>query len=382
MVPHTSLADSLETGGESTLMKTENSIPYLPSIAELMAIHFDPHWGTEYWLARRHDLPFDPLKDIQESQDIAMFGPFPEEELRQGSCLRFLPRRFHQNLVDLILSETGGATGSPKRVLFSPEEFAAGFIDPFIAVAKQVGWPEGVPWLFLGPTGPHIIGHVVAPICRKLSSPPPFCIDFDPRWSARLPPGSVARARYLEHLADQAMDVLHREEIGVLFSTPPLLERIAQRLEDKERERIQGVHYGGMALSFDQYLLFKESLFPKAVHLSGYGNSLAGVAFETSSDEGGMLSYYPSASRHQIRLIPLEGESIAERLSCQVSSGATGQVVISRLDATYFIPNLIERDIAELVGPSPSSRSLGWGPAGIRQPRPAPESKVFRVGFY
>jgi len=192
----------------------------------------------------------------------------------------------------------------------------------------------------------------------------------------------VARVRYLEHLADQAMDVLQREDIGVLFSTPPLLERIAQRLNDRERERVQGVHYGGMALSFDLYREFKESRFPNAVHLSGYGNSLVGVAFEAGSDGNGMLSYYPSAPRHQIRLIPLDGGSLEERLRQQTPPGTTGQVVMSRLDATFFIPNLVERDIAEVPDFTPSALKLGWTSPGVRNPRPAPVLGDLRVGFY
>jgi hypothetical protein len=347
-----------------------------------MALQFDTRWGAPYWIERRESLAFDPVEDIHSLEDLTAFGPFREEDLRNGPALRFVPRRFYDRIGEFILSETGGATGRPKRVYFSQEEFRAGFIDPFVAVAQKAGWPRGANWLYLGPSGPHIIGRVVEPICRELDSPPPFRIDFDPRWARRLTPGSAARTRYLEHLADQAVDILAQEEIEVLFATPPLVERLAERLEEGARYRIRAVHYGGTALTLEQYQRFQDTHFPMAVHLSGYGNSLVGVAFEASSKGDNALCYYPSAVRHQVRLIPLEGESIGGRLKHDVALGQTGQVVASRLDATCFIPNLVERDCAEAVDTSHAAKSLGWAFPGIRNPRPLPSNNGPSAGFY
>ena len=38
------------------------------------------------------------------------------------------------------------------------------------------------------------------------------------------PPG-----RYLDHVTSQALDVLRREDVGVLFTTPPALAALARR---------------------------------------------------------------------------------------------------------------------------------------------------------
>ena len=55
----------------------------------------------------------------------------------------------------------------------------------------------------------------------------PFSVDFDPRWAKKLADGSLARRRYLDHVTAQALDVLEREEVGVLFTTPPALAALA-----------------------------------------------------------------------------------------------------------------------------------------------------------
>ena len=339
-------------------------------LEELIDLHFDPVWGTPYWLDRKKHLPFDPLKEVHDTQDLIHFGPFPEEHLRLGPAIRFVPRRFHELLTDWVLSETGGTTGAPKRVFFSEAEFRAGFVDPFVEVARAAGWPSEAQWLFLGPTGPHIIGKVIDPICRELGSPAPFRIDFDPRWAKRLEPGSIARDRYLDHLVDQGINVIERESVEVLFGTPPLLERLAGKLPERTRESIRAVHYGGMALSREKYTWFRKELFPKAVHLSGYGNSLVGVAFEATSADSRMLLYYPSATRHHLRVISLEGESPQDRLETDVPFGERGQVVVSRLDATFFLPNLIERDSAKRIAPTTEAEKLGWDFPGVEDPQP------------
>lgn len=353
-----------------------------PSIPELMELHFDPKWGAPFWLDRRGSLGFDPRREVMSEEDLFRFGPFPEEEIRHGPSLRFVSRRFHEEVCNLVLSETGGATGHPKRVYFSQDEFRAGFIDPFVLVAKQLGWPMGARWLFVGPTGPHIIGQVLDPICRELGSPPPFRVDFDPRWARKLVEGSVARERYLEHIVAQAMNILEREEVGVLFATPPTLKRLAERMTDEARAQVRGVHYGGTAVSPEERRAFEEEAFPRAVHLSGYGNSLVGVAFEADPRGDGPLRYYPSAPRHRLRVVALEGGSREERLRAAVTPGESGQVVVSRLDRSCFIPNLFERDRAASLAPSKAAKALGWDFPGIHNPHPLSLGDSAPSGLY
>ncbi|MCA9447693.1 MAG: hypothetical protein KC931_11295 [Candidatus Omnitrophica bacterium] len=342
-------------------------------IEALIRDHFDPDWGSPYWLSRASSLSFDPLEDVHSLTDLIRFGPFPEEDLRTHPASSFVPKKFHSMIPEFIYSETGGTTGKAKGVYFSPSEFRAGFVDPFLRVCDEIGWPRGEKWLFLGPTGPHIIGRVLGPICREMDSPPPFRVDFDPRWSLRLTDRSTAKARYLEHIVEQGLHLIDKEGPRVLFGSPNVLQKLGEGMPESSRSAILAVHYGGTALSPELYRVFREELFPEAIHLSGYGNSLVGVAFEAGVSPEDRLVYFPSSDRHQIRLIPLGEESLEERLRGQAVEGETGQVVVSRLDSTLFIPNLVERDMAGSVYAPDASGRLDWSPFGIYNPRPISE---------
>jgi hypothetical protein len=148
-----------------------------------------------------------------------------------------------------VVGETAGTSGRPSATAYRDDEFQTAFITPFLKVVEATAFPRGLPWLWIGPSGPHIIGKVVRELARQTGSMDPFSVDFDPRWAKRLTEGSTARQRYLEHLTSQAMEVMQREEIGVLFATPPALAVLAARMSDRQREAIQGLHYGGMSLT-------------------------------------------------------------------------------------------------------------------------------------
>lgn len=358
------------------LLRTHNELE------AVLADHFDMRWGSPYWLRRREDLAFDPLSDLYSLEDLVAFGPFPEEDLRTYPVSDFVPRKYHARIPDFVYSETGGTTGSPKAVYFSRTEFRLGFVDPFLEVCRRIGWPTGEKWLFLGPSGPHVICQAVEPICRAMGSPPPLKVDFDPRWALKLTDRSAAKARYREHLVDQAIYLLEKEHPRILFGTPTLLERLAKRLDEGSRAQVLAVHYGGTSLSPEQYLDFRNNLFPNAVHLSGYGNSLVGVAFEAGTEDTDRLRYFTSSDRHRIRVIPMGDEPFCERLAMDVAPGETGQIVVSRIDPTFFLPNLLERDQAECVLASENSTALGWSDLGISNPRPIAQPELSGGALY
>lgn len=127
-------------------------------LVEVVDLHFDPRWGAPYWLERAKTLGFDPRVAVRCIEDLARFGPMPTEELARRPVENFLPRKHHARLHECISSETGGTTGPPKRTLFLREEFDAAFVAPFLAAAALIGFPRNVHWLFIGPSGPHVIG--------------------------------------------------------------------------------------------------------------------------------------------------------------------------------------------------------------------------------
>jgi hypothetical protein len=331
-------------------------------LCELLALHFDPRWGAPWWLERAWALGFDPRAEVRTLADLARFGAMPLAELARRPVQEFIPRRFHDRLAEFVTSETGGTTGPPRRTAFRRDEFDAAFVAPFVRAARRTGFPAGESWLFVGPSGPHAIGKAARACAEALGSIDPFAVDFDPRWARRLPPDSLARRRYVAHVVEQAREVIATQEIGVIFATPPILEALGASVERARRERVTGIHLGGMAVAGDFLARLAGEWFPNARVLSGYGNSLAGVCPQLALAGGGPLEYFPHGTRLALDV---------------VESGADGrgQVRFHRLDESCFLPNVLERDEAESVAPPADAAADGFVGPGLREPRP-PESRT------
>lgn len=330
-------------------------------LCELVALHFDPRWGAPWWLERARTLEFDPRSEVRSLADLARLGPMPLAELAHRPVHDFIPRRFHDQLVEFVTAETGGTTGPPRRTAFRRDEFEAAFVTPFVHAARRTAFPAGENWLFVGPSGPHAIGKAARACAVALGSIDPFSVDFDPRWARRLPADSLARRRYLAHVVEQARQVIATQEIGVIFATPPVLEALGASVERERRERVTGIHLGGMAIAADFLARLAREWFPNARVLSGYGNSLAGVCPQLALAGGAPLDYFP----HGTRLVLDVVEPGADR---------RGRVCFHRLDESCFLPNVLERDEAESIAPPAGAAEEGFVGRGVREPRP-PENR-------
>ena len=265
-------------------------------LREVLALHFHPQHGSRYWLARQKSLGFDVRDRVRRVVDLPLLGLMEPQQLTQRSAWEFVPQGIQQDRSQFLTAETGGTTGAPVPVVYSREDFEAAFVTPFVEVAGKIDFPTGGEWLFVGPTGPHIIGKAQRRLAEEMGAPDPWCVDFDPRWVKRLAPGSFAAKRYVDHVIAQSAAILSREAISVLFTTPPILQRLGKVLSDSERSQIAGVHYGGMSISADQINSFREQ-FPQAVHLSGYGNTLFGCALEVTDARRDNVEYFPRGPR-------------------------------------------------------------------------------------
>lgn len=326
-------------------------------LAAVLDLHFDPLWGAPWWLEQRARLGFDPRREIRSLEDLARLGPVPLEELANAPVQHFLPRRFHDRLDRLVTSETGGTTGAPKRTVFLREEFEAAFVTPFLEAAQLCGFPRAEPWLFIGPSGPHVIGKAARACALAMGSIDPWSVDFDPRWVRKLPADSLARQRYLEHVLVQAERVLASQHVGVIFTTPPVLAALGERLPEATREQIVGIHLGGMAAGPSFWRRVTGEWFPRACVMGGYGNSLAGVCPQIGYHPERAPEYFP----HGARLVLEVAEGGGER---------RGRVRFHRLDDSAFLPNVLERDEACLVAPPDAARARGFTTPGLRDPRP------------
>ncbi len=408
-------------------------------LARVIDLHFDPEWGTPYWLDRAAELGFDPRRDIRTVHDLPRLGLMQPSLLRSRPLEYFISKKALAERSRLIVVQTGGTLAAPVWTAYRDDEFTAAFVTPFVIAAGHVGFPSGRSWLYAGPSGPHVIGRAADAIARATGSPAPFSVDFDPRWARKLATGSFAAGRYLQHVVDQALDVVNGQDVGVLFSTPPVLEQLARRMTPTQRERIEGVHYGGMALSPADLERLQREGFPNAVHLAGYGNSLFGCAMELSVAAGRVPQYFPHGHRllfgvvddasenqpsdHEPSAVeewinlqprhdagrtphrangtvvtPISGTShLAVRTghaalnqrapegatSCDDDQprirydapGQTGTIAFCRLDETVLLANVIERDTGCLAAPDAPAADGFWR-AGVRAPTPTAATRT------
>lgn len=332
-------------------------------IATVLALHFDPEQGSAYWLERQHQLGFDVRREIRGRRDFHRLGPMEVSALRTRPVTDFIPRALHRNLATMLLSETGGTTGDPCRRVFTPEEFTSAFIQPWLKAVAEHGFPHQGRWLFVGPGGPHIIDRSARSMARSLGSLEPFTVDCDVRWIKRQVKGSAGFTLYMDHVLAQAMNIIAHQQIDTLFTTPPLLVALAALMRPEERQRIRGIHTGGMHLDARTAGALRTQ-FPRAVILPGFGNSLFGVTFPVRSDRpqpGGAALAPPPGLEHedvfqvgdpalwlQLAPIPESGQANQDLSRC-VAPGQRGRVIVHRLDPSFLIVNLAERDTAIAV---------------------------------
>lgn len=339
-------------------------------IARVMDAHFDPRWGSPWWLEQARALGFDPRREIRTAADLDRLPPVPREALARRPVEDFLPRRHHARRAELVISETGGTTGPPARTVFLPEDFESAFVAPFVAAAERVGFPRGRSWLFAGPSGPHVIGKAACACARALGAMEPFAVDLDPRWARRLPAGSLARRRYTDHVLAQAVEVMASQDVGVIFGTPPLVAALGARLDRAVREVVTGIHLGGMPATAGFLRRLADDWFPHAVALSGYGNSLTGMCPEMRGARAGPEAgpaYFP------------HGERLVLEVVAPDPATGRGRVRFHRLDPSGLLPGVVERDEA-----APARRPDGdtrFAARGIRDPRP-PAANAPAEGLY
>lgn len=338
-------------------------------IARSIALHFDPREGSPYWLRRERELGINARREISSVEDLLKLGPMDEQALTTLPFEQFVPRAILKQRCDLIIGETAGTLGQPKYAMHHRWEFHAAFIEPFIVAAHRVRFPRELNWLFIGPSGPHIIGKAACACAAAMGSADPFTIDFDPRWAKKLPPGTFAWKRYLRHIEDQALAIIRVQDIGVMFSTPIVLHSMAQRMSDQKREAIRGIHLGGLSVTLEQREDFARA-FPNAVVLSGFGNTLFGMMPELDYSPENGIDYYPLGRRLIVRTVELGPGDPHERLWRDSPAGQRGQVLISRIDHTQLIVNMLERDSAILIEPPVEAAEDGFVLNGLRDPQP------------
>ncbi|MBF0107792.1 MAG: hypothetical protein HQL76_01265 [Magnetococcales bacterium] len=322
-------------------------------LRRILALHFDPEGGAPYWLERQRQLGFSVRDRIGCIDDLALMGPMELDVLRHRPIEDLIPRS-QLGRFSLITAQTGGATGMPKTTAFSQDDFEASFVVPFLETARALGcsWPSAGHWLWIGPGGPHIIGKAAHRIAEQTTGSDPFSVDFDPRWFRRLAEHSLARKRYLEHVLEQARNIIRVQKIACLFTTPAILTPLADLLSTDQCGAVTFIYLGGMRVTRQVFHEYR-SRFVNATVLSGYGNSLFGVCHQRGEVEEG-LCYYPSSPQIVSRVVAwITGVPGPIHFSQEVAYGSRGQVVMHRLQESALLINVVEQDDAIRVPPLP-----------------------------
>ncbi len=316
-------------------------------IKKILAIHFNHENGTPYWLEKQRQLGFNVQEEITGVHDFHRIGIMDINALRTRPLEDFLPHSILSRKSELILSETAGTTGPPCRRVFTQQEFNNAFVFPWLKAVERFQFPQGGCWLFVGPGGPHIIDRAARAMARAVGSLEPYTVDCDVRWIKRQKKKSMGFNIYLDHVLDQAMNIIENQPIDTLFTTPPLLVSLAERMKPGKRSAIRGIHTGGLALSGDTWKKLQH-LFSEAVILPGYGNSLFGVTFPASSREKEFFVVEDDSLLLQLAPLP-ENAGTGQDITTGINPGQRGRIIVHRLDPSFLILNLPERDTAVLA---------------------------------
>lgn len=335
-------------------------------VAEIVKWHFSESSGSKFWLNKAKELSFNPLKDIKCYEDLRSFPDY-SDELRNVPVEDLIPAGFIKNGVIPDIYESGGATGKPKRIIEVETRLKG--IEWINSVLCQHDFPQGNEcgaWLFIGPTGPHIVGRSMGRLA-KLRGSVCFFIDFDPRWVRKcIKNGQTEMANiYVEHIIDEVRDIMCNQNIGVVFATPTILERLVNDVQLLEimKRKVQGLIWSGTSFSPESIRFLQEDVLDKTKIVGLYGNTLMGIAGQRPTKKG---AQYPVVFHSFFPYSITEVVDFKDSTK-QVNYGETGQVKITLLTKEMFIPNNLERDEAKRI--APVDEFFTWD--GVSEVRPA-----------
>lgn len=337
-------------------------------VLEIIHWHFSPETGCPFWLEYASKLGWDPKKEIKSFDDIKKFPLFEDDWLRGGPARRWVPKGLANK--PTFIFETGGTTGIPKsRVVMEDHKID---YEVFSETLPDKYFPKGSNWLMLGPSGPRRLRLAVEHLCQFRGGIC-FCVDLDPRWVVKLiKKGWMEHLQaYKDHVIEQALTILSAgHDIKCMFTTPKLLESLAEGLDKKKKTikdtGITGIFSGGTEFT-PQFTRFAvEELLGGPPEEGGvymtptYGNTLMGLACSKpiSAADGYKISYYAPQPRAVTEVV-----SFKDPLEV-VKYGETGRVKLTTLTKEFFVPGFQERDEGEREQPY---TAYPWdGVSGVR----------------
>jgi phenylacetate-coenzyme A ligase PaaK-like adenylate-forming protein len=307
-------------------------------LREIIAWHFSPETGCPFWLdwAKKN---FDPRVEIKSFADMIKFPHFQDEWLRDLQPEVWVPVEYKGKPFNIF--ETGGTTGMPKQRI-GWNDFRVDYSE-FSEKISDEHFPRGGAWLMMGPTGPRRLRLAIEHLAHVRGSSCYF-IDLDPRWVKKLISNKKfdeAKA-YMEHVVDQAAMILKNRKVTGLFTTPKLLEALAEKVDIYEAG-IRGVFCGGTTM-LPQYVRFivEEVLENRIGFYPTYGNTLMGLAASVplTPEDHFSITYYAPQPRAVLRVVNPDDTAKT------VDYDTWGRVELTTLTKEFFMPRFLERDEA------------------------------------
>jgi phenylacetate-coenzyme A ligase PaaK-like adenylate-forming protein len=332
-------------------------------VREIVHWHFSPDTGSQFWLERAKGFKFNPLKDVNNFDDLKKFGLFEDDWLRGGPVRRWVPKALQNK--PIYVFETGGTTGIPKSRVVVEDHWID--YELFSETLPGKFFPTNTNWLMLGPSGPRRLRLAVEHLCQHRGGVC-FCVDLDPRWVIKLiKKGWMEHLKaYQEHIIDQAVTILSaNHEIKCMFTTPKLLDALATRLEKDgtslAQQGITGIFCGGTEMT-SQWIRFaiEELLGPSIYIAPTYGNTLMGLAASDmpKPEENYKIAYYAPEPRACVEVVDFDDYNKG------VPYGSEGRVMLTTLTKELFVPRFMERD--EGVRELPSEKYPWDGVSGVK----------------
>lgn len=341
------MTDSLAINAEKKLSE---------HLKEIIDWHFSPETGTEFWLNWAKENQIDPRGKVSSLSDLSIFPNFEDEWLRIHTNEKWVPKKYRD--IPFKVFETGGTTGVPKQRV-SWEDHLTDYTE-FSSRLDQKGFPLKSHWLMLGPTGPRRLRLSIEHLAN-IRGGSCYFVDMDPRWVKKLITDEEYKQAeaYKAHAIDQAVAIIKHRNIKCLFTTPKLLESLAEKISIPE-SGIKGVFCGGTTMT-PQYVRFimEEVLENKTVFCPTYGNTLMGLACHKAicKEDNYSVTYYAPQPRAILRVINVKNNEL-------VSYGEYGRVELTTLTKEFFMPRFLERD--EAIRREPCEQFPWDGVADVR----------------
>ncbi len=335
-------------------------------VREIVRWHFSPETGCPFWLDWAAQADWNPLADVQSFADLLRFPNFDGEILRTAPHERFVPREYAGK--PFTIFETGGTTGMPKQRI-GWEDYKTDYTE-FSETLDEDAFPRGGYRLMIGPTGPRRL-RLAIEYLANLRGCACYFVDLDPRWVKKLikrKEFDQAKA-YMAHVIDQALLILEKRKVDVLFTTPKLLEALSERTSIPGAG-IKGVFCGGTTMDPQTVRFLVEEVLENETQLvPTYGNTLMGLAAHKplTPEDKFSITYYAPQPRAVLRVVQPDAPQEL------VEYDAWGRVELTTLTRELFMPRFLERDEALRRKPC---EAYAWD--GVAEVRPfgANEEKI------